>query len=232
MNSILAIDPSIKSLGWAILRPPGKLEKDEVSITQKLYYCEKHNQLETWDEMNIECADAHSWLYLKKDTVMKAIGNGEFQGGGHCTSLDPSWYTTVIVPQLLEFGTVKRETQGQTPEQRMDSVIEGLEYAPSELDHLGIAVIEKPQLWGAYKSTASLHSGALLGLHILTGALYWWAQSHFERAYLIPVTEWKGQLPKRVTQQRMEQKYKVKFRTDDESDAVGLGDYFINTMNE
>ncbi len=164
MNNILAIDPSIESLGWAVLQP----------TTPRILICS----------------------------------------------------------QLAEFGTVKRDTRGQPATDRVNSIIEGLEKATIHLDSAHIVVIEQPQLWGAYKSTASLHSGALLGLHILVGALYWWAHSRFERAHLIPVTEWKGQLPKKVTQQRMEQKYNVKFRTDDESDAVGLGDYFISTMNE
>lgn len=166
MSMILAIDPSIANLGWAILTyEPG--------------------------------TDAH--------------------------------------PRIECSGTVKRKTSNLSPEHRINSILEGLE---DEIVNWfcratnGTIVIEQPQLWGSYKSTASLHSGALLGLHILTGALYWWGTTHVKEVHLIPVTEWKGQLPKSVTRKRMEKKYDVKFETFDESDAVGLGDYFIGTMTK
>jgi len=208
---------------------PRLLEKDEVQITQDLYYDEKRAGLATSAEMDTERKNDIR-LYLKKDTVMEAIGNGEFRGGGHCTSLNVSWYTTVPVrPQLLDFGTVKCKTAHLPIETRINTTIMGLEDVVRDLDTESTVVIEKPQLWGAYKSVASMHSGDLLGLHLLVGALYWWAANRFEshRVYLIPVSEWKGQLPKEVTQKRMEKKYGVKFLTDDESDACGLGDYYL-----
>ncbi len=228
---ILAIDPSVVSLGWAFFETPKELKDDEVLISQELYYCERHGQLETYNEMSAECAD-EATLYLRRNTIMLPIGNGEFQGGGHCTSLDPSWYTTVNDAQLITFGTVERDTKGLPHGERIVSIILGLEEATIRVDRASTVVIEEPQLWGGYKSRASLHSGALLGLHLLVGALYWWAYTNFDKVYLIPVTEWKGQLPKRVTQKRMEKKYNVKFETDDESDAVGLADYFISTAND
>lgn len=98
-------------------------------------------------------------------------------------------------------------------------------------------VIEQPQSWGAYKSVASTQSGALLMLHMLAGSLAAWAYGCFHKwngypvdinkVQLIPVSKWKGQLPKRITKARMERKYGVRFRTNDESDAVGLGDWFL-----
>lgn len=90
-------------------------------------------------------------------------------------------------------------------------------------------VIEQPESWGAYKSMASAHSGGLLSLHILTGALFAWALSiaGAGKVELVKVSKWKGQLPKRVTKKRMESKYGVKFATDDESDAVGIADWRI-----
>lgn len=87
-------------------------------------------------------------------------------------------------------------------------------------------IIEQPELWGAYKSVASAHSGSLLGLYLLTGALFGWAIGKNNIPRLIPVSEWKGQLPKEIIAKRMIAKYHVTFATDHESDAVGLGDYF------
>lgn len=142
--------------------------------------------------------------------------------------------TASVGPRLIAYGTVVRKTGELSPESRINSIIWGLNSAIGETGHerdIDVVVIEQPQLWGSYKSAASLHQGALLGLFILTGALYWWANHNFPRAHLIPVTEWKGQLPKHVTQKRMEQKYGVKFATDDESDACGLGDYWLTERN-
>jgi len=161
-RKVLAIDPSIISLGWAILEPPN-------------------------DE-----------------------------------------------PVLLSYGTVECATVHLPVETRMNTTIAGLEDAVRDLDRESIVVIEKPQLWGAYKSVASMHSGDLLGLYLLVGALYWWAANRFVNhlVYLIPVSEWKGQLPKKVTQKRMEKRYNVKFTTDDEADACGLGTHFLTTAND
>lgn len=232
-RKVLAIDPSIISLGWAILEPPKKLKEDEVQINQDLYYCDRCGQLETYNEIGAERANTVA-IYLKKNTVMKAMDNGEFQGGGRCTSLNDSWYTTDGLPQLLYYGTVKCKTAHLPSETRMNTTITGLENAVCNLDKESTVVIEKPQLWGAYKSVASMHSGDLLGLHLLVGALYWWAVERFEshRVYLIPVSEWKGQLPKKITQKRMEKRYGVKFSTDDEADACGLGTHYLTHIND
>jgi len=150
-------------------------------------------------------------------------------------SIDPSvlslGYACFEGGKLITFGTVKKKNGKLPLEARIINIIEGLE---EELTLLNLpiskceaCVIEKPQLWGAFKSVASMHSGALLSLHILVGALFWWGQTRFFKAYLIPVSEWKGQLSKEITTKRMEQKYGVKFKTNDESDAVGLGSYYI-----
>ena len=116
---------------------------------------------------------------------------------------------------------------------RLASIMRNLEADISEwLNRSEILVIEQPQLFSSYKSMASTRSGSLLILHLLVGALYWWGISHdqFDTSgtHLIPVSTWKGQLPKHVTAVRMKRKYAIKsFETDDQSDAVGLGDWFI-----
>jgi len=93
--------------------------------------------------------------------------------------------------------------------------------------HFQIVVIEEPQLWGAFKSMASQHAGSLLSLYMLTGALCWWGCAYTEELASVPVSKWKGQLPKRITKARMEKRWGCTFRTDDESDAAGLGTYYL-----
>jgi hypothetical protein len=102
----------------------------------------------------------------------------------------------------------------------------GILYSLNERSSLDALVIERPQSWGSYKSVASEKSGALLLLHILVGAL-WQCAEELTTAHLIPVSEWKGQLPKEETQARMEKKYNYKFKTDHEADACGIADYFL-----
>jgi len=149
-------------------------------------------------------------------------------------AIDPSilslGYAIFEGEKLLKSGTVVEESSKESLEDRICRMIEHLQDVFKEgipICKLETCVIEKPQLWGAYKSVASMHSGSLLGLHVLVGALYWWGSAKFQNCHLIPVSEWKGQLPKRVTKARVEKLYGIICTTDDESDAVGLGSYFI-----
>lgn len=90
-------------------------------------------------------------------------------------------------------------------------------------------IIEKPEPWGSYKSLASSRSGSLEMLTIFTGILAGWGLSHLGEngVVFIKVSQWKGQLPKHVTKKRMEKKYPVTFKTTDEADAAGLGDWYL-----
>lgn len=92
-----------------------------------------------------------------------------------------------------------------------------------------VVAIERPEPWGAYKSMASDRSGAMQMLTILVGALTQWSLALVgpKNTKLIKVSQHKGQLPKVVTQKRMETKYKCKFQTDHEADAVSVGDYVL-----
>ena len=92
-----------------------------------------------------------------------------------------------------------------------------------------IVAIERPESWGAYKSMASDRSGSLQILTLLVGALAQWSLNIVgpRCTMLIKVSQHKGQLPKKVTQKRMEKKYKCQFQTDHEADAASVGDYVL-----
>lgn len=121
--------------------------------------------------------------------------------------------------------------QSQEIEKRIRGIICNLTVAIWRwLKRVRIVIIEKPHMWGAYKSVASAHSGSLLVLHILVGALFWWASDN--KCKLIRVSEWKGQLPKDVTKARMEKKYAKVFKGDDEADAVGLGSWYLERQTK
>lgn len=94
---------------------------------------------------------------------------------------------------------------------------------------LDVIAIEQPETWGAYKSMASSRSGSLQVLTILVGALMYWAITKVgvENVKLIKVSQHKGQLPKHVTQKRMEKKYNCKFASSHEADACSVGNYVL-----
>jgi len=119
---------------------------------------------------------------------------------------------------------------------QLDQVLVDTQFFVSETETGNLyrsIVIEKPCQWGAYKSTASQHSGSLQVLTLLVGAMF----GHFlgylsTQVVLIPVSTWKGQLTKDITQRRMELKYLRKFKTNDEADAVGIGDYYYKNIQK
>ncbi len=94
---------------------------------------------------------------------------------------------------------------------------------------IDVIAMEQPETWGAYKSMASSRSGSLQVLTLLVGALMYWAITKVgvENVKLVKVSQHKGQLPKKVTQARMERKYKRSFATSHEADACSVGDYVL-----
>lgn len=171
IKRVIALDPSINSLGWAFFT----VEVHRIIDTEELIVSEATLQ----DSGTIKMPDeTKQWLLEKRILGITFSLQRQLEILHH----DPPWHYVVI---------------------------------------------EQPEMWGAYKSVASGHSGSLLGLHITVGALLYWAKTLALEAILIKVSKWKGQLPKKITQQRMEKKYpSVTFLTNDEADAVGLGDYF------
>jgi len=112
--------------------------------------------------------------------------------------------------------------------ERINWMINALDDVASDFEFDTIAM-ERPETWGAYKSMASSRSGSLQILTLLVGALMYWAITKVgvENVELVKVSEHKGQLPKRVTQSRMEWKYKCTFNTSHEADACSVGDYVL-----
>lgn len=112
--------------------------------------------------------------------------------------------------------------------ERIDWVIDRLSDVVSDFIFDEIAM-EQPETWGAYKSMASSRSGSLQVLTLLTGALMYWAcrAVSVENVKLIKVSQHKGQLPKHITQKRMEKKYNCKFNTNHEADACSVGNYVL-----
>lgn len=138
------------------------------------------------------------------------------------------------IPQLLTYGTVTSSILARSKlslEERIFIIIDLLKDAILTTEYrVCRVVIEQPESWGAYKSMASAKSGSLLGLHITVGALLYWAKQSIDHGAFVKVSKWKGQVPKHVTKKRMERKYHVTFKTTDECDAVGIGDWYCDWL--
>ncbi len=148
-------------------------------------------------------------------------------------AIDPS--VNHIGWAIMEPGHIIRGGTINAPPMRKAEEVERISWIIDLLDTTVLStpfdniVIERPETWGSYKSQASRGSGDLQLLTLVVGALMYWAYTTVGAVdvHLIKVTEWKGQLPKSVTRERMEKKYGCRLGTDHESDAVGIADYYL-----
>lgn len=158
------------------------------------------------------------WAWLRSEIIQESIGQ------------------EVVIP--YQYGTINAPAANlKLPlEQRLRWMITALHRRLSEIHFAATAVvpeayncvvIERPEQWGAYKSIASQHSDSLIMLQLITGALFMWGVSFLGDAYFVRVSDWKGQLPKEITEQRLRQRFPVDPKTDHESDALCIGIYFL-----
>jgi hypothetical protein len=147
----------------------------------------------------------------------------------------------IIAYQLVASGVLlsDKESKKQVLEKRIETMLHKMAsmewYAEGGWANGGLVVIEQvvieqPEPWGSYKSMASDKSGSLVMLHLMVGALIgWFAQKADTEVRLVKVSQWKGQLPKKVTQDRLKKRYGRVFQSD-EADAVGLGEWYIKWL--
>lgn len=152
-------------------------------------------------------------------------------------ALDPSinhlGWVLMSSGKVLGSGTINAPT-----EFKQEELIYRLDWMMAELDDLPcssaeVIAIERPEQWGAYKSMASSRSGSLQVLTLLVGTLTAWALCRVgaDNVHLVKVSAHKGQLPKHITQRRMEQKYHCKFASDHEADACSVGNHILTKEN-
>ena len=98
-----------------------------------------------------------------------------------------------------------------------------------------ILIIEQPQVFVTPTQVANVSTGSfsaqdILKLTMMVGALIAFGYERRSSVQLVTPIKWKGNLKKWQTKERMEKKYSKVFRTPDESDAVGIGDWFIGQL--
>lgn len=154
---------------------------------------------------------------LAIDPSSRALGyalSADLSCGRHLTPLD------VAASGVLEF-----KSAGSAYVERVDHMLDGLETIGS----FDRCIIEQPETWMTPKGTRASTSGAMLILGYTVGVIRQWARqcAGLRAVSLVTVREWKGQLPKRVTFQRLQDEDFVPHlraceRDFNESDAVGL----------
>jgi len=93
---------------------------------------------------------------------------------------------------------------------------------------IDIVVIEEPQLFiGSRKGRAASNSGSVLKLTALVHSIRIICRIKKIKVYLIPVRKWKGTVPKAITQKRIKRHLGIDITQLDESDAVGLGLWYV-----
>jgi hypothetical protein len=101
-----------------------------------------------------------------------------------------------------------------------------IQYRPQDV------IIEEPEVWKTPKGHRAATSGSLSMLTFAVGALWEWATHTVGAATLVPVTEWKGQLPKKIMLKRLQDRelclgLRPTDKDMNESDAVGLLDWWM-----
>lgn len=115
-------------------------------------------------------------------------------------------------------------------DQTVDQVMEALTHTnglPTQV------LIEQPENFGSGRGSAVTNSGAVNKLIAcvfqIKGAV---RVAHPKyKVQLLPVRQWKGNVPKHITQKRIARHWGVtEFDSTDESDAIGIGDYWIRKV--
>jgi len=158
-------------------------------------------------------------------------------------AIDPSYedgglgYAILESPEkLLLWGTTHSDAPKDAPfEQKVAAALVVLE---RDILHCGLMgergrlVIEMPEVWGGFKAAMSTKTGVLHKLFFFVGALWQWGRERQLSPVLIPVREWKGQLPKEVTRKRVEDTFGIKTKNTHEADAIGLGLYYLKKATQ
>ena len=156
-------------------------------------------------------------------------------------AIDPSYedgglgYAILESPEkLLLWGTVLSGAPKDAPfEQKVAAAFVALEKDilwNGLVGERGQLIIEMPEVWGGFKAAMSTKTGVLHKLFFFVGALWQWGRESGLSPILVPVREWKGQLPKEITRKRVEDKFCIKTKNTHEADAIGLGLYYLRKV--
>lgn len=124
--------------------------------------------------------------------------------------------------RLLEWGNIY--STANTWERRSKAIITKISW--KEYQGCERMYCEWPSNFqGTGKGQAAINSGSILKLAFLIGGIC----EKFDDVRLVPVQSWKGQLPKEIVQRRAEVFFQKKGFKSHAADAVGIGQWAIQS---
>lgn len=90
-----------------------------------------------------------------------------------------------------------------------------------------VILVEQPELMLGGRGLAAHNSGAVMKLTAMVFTVRARCAELGLPCKLIPVSRWKGQVPKEVTQQRVRRYWGWSGTDHNEADAVGIGDWWV-----
>lgn len=124
-------------------------------------------------------------------------------------------------PKLYRYGALKVSTKNYMP------IVRNL-FSIIERCSIEWIVIEKPTLFHSGKGLIAKESGRIVTLIHFVGFLHGYFMQADYNVAMIPVVQWKGQLPKEVVAKRVYSRIKTTIVDHNIVDAIGLGFYFID----
>lgn len=143
-------------------------------------------------------------------------------------------------PELVESGIYKTSKKGDWIK-HIDEILSRFDGRNIGLE-VSIVLIEQPRIFMSGKGQASNNSGAIMKLMGLVFALRQYFldvyKYHFAlraadkeiKVHLVPVNRWKGNAPKHITAKRVKRYWGHAGQDDNETDAIGIGDWYIRKM--
>lgn len=159
-----------------------------------------------------------------------AIDPGTLSMGISFWSL-PTKETKEIIPIELFLGsnlhTCSSEMEWLERSERMSTMLSKVLIEDASIKHV---VVEYPQVFNSAEGRMIASKGDVVKLSVLVGFLLGACHNYRRFFEVVPVVKWKGQLPKKIVNKRVEQTLGLQKCSDfrkDEWDAVGLGIWWL-----
>jgi len=131
---------------------------------------------------------------------------------------------------LIDSGFIKIPSKEKDWTKRIDTIcVDLLNIYWHHHLHFAHLLIELPRVFGSHKGQAASNSGSVGKLMACVFQIKGVISREFPQfdIDLIPVNQWKGNIPKHITEQRILKYWGYQGKTSDESDSIGIGDWYI-----
>jgi len=129
---------------------------------------------------------------------------------------------------LLKYGTISPSREWTNWQAKAYSVLEKIKTLEKfYLEKLERVIYEMPEVWNSSaKGNYAKNSGALEKLYFICGAIH---AAYGNKVDFYTAQEWKGQVPKSVTIDRVKSRYNVASNiSDHEADAISIAETWMH----